>query len=367
MNFAILTDKKPSFRRPLAEGLTEMFTEAGHQASVFYEGIEMLDFKNFGLSKIFRNGYANSLNVLSQKIKFQRFIHQLKKYDAIIIVSFLPVAFQKKSLFNLELLRKKINIPIVLYMNYYLGNHKDWTTWMSEKNQKFVSGECYGLERYDWYLASSVISHVGLNQKIDNPVTSIGVWLNKKLLFPEQEEFIALLDFERPCNLYERAIQIKALKATNTKYIVLNGEYSHEEICSIFRKISIYFVAFNESFGYTTAELMACGAFVFTPYARWLSAYSLTQPDNDNSIKLPDNFKVYENDENKLKTMIEEAKTQFSAQKNLEHFIEKQPHFYTGNLKNVKEFISLIKNRTITSQSHKDYYKVNKQIGLNLE
>lgn len=195
------------------------------------------------------------------------------------------------------------------------------------------------------------------------PISLVGCNMEDDTLYPEQTEFRALIDFERPNHMQERAIQIMALEKTNTPYTVLHGRYPMAEIRKIYRQSSIYFLAHLEAFGLPIAEVQACGGLVFTPYARWAWAHYHKE---DLTIRgegpLSENFRVYNNDLETLCRMIEEAKAQFNAQKNLEVFHREDGKFLTGNQAALNAFLEALNRGEIHSQLHREHESLNKLI-----
>src|SRR4030095_15022825 len=102
-----------------------------------------------------------------------------------------------------------------------------WASWLANGHVEFgVPAGQYGVERYDWHLCVSAASERAVPES-PQPYSLIGIDLDDGTLFPKQEgEFVALVDFERPSQMAERAIQIQALEDTNTKYVVLNASYT---------------------------------------------------------------------------------------------------------------------------------------------
>lgn len=126
---------------------------------------------------------------------------------------------------RLETLRKAFpRTPIVNYDLFFLATRGPWARHLREGRNPYVNiGGNFGLERYDWYLCASVVSEFPLPEG-DWPFNLIGVNLDDGTLYPEEKhEFMALVDFERPDHMRERAIQIQALEETQTKYVVLHG------------------------------------------------------------------------------------------------------------------------------------------------
>jgi hypothetical protein len=169
----------------------------------------------------------------------------------------------------------------------------------------------------------------------------------------EPRELCALIDFERPEHLPERAIQIQACLDAGIPFKVLHGSYSMHEIRTIYRSCSLYFVAHSESFGLPICEVQACGGIILTPYARWCHAHYLETPEPGCSGRLPQNFIVYNNDRQQLVSELNRLKRDYDAETALENFKRDQPHFYRGNTTELARFLAMIKAGTITSTSHR--------------
>jgi hypothetical protein len=185
----------------------------------------------------------------------------------------------------------------------------------------------------------------------------IGMNLNDGTLRPERKNgFIALIDFERPGNMQERAVQISSLEETKTRYIVLNGEYSIAEIREIYRQCGIYFIAHRESFGLPICELQACGAYIFTPYANWCPSHWIK---NDlfaaGPGELSSNFIVYDNDKTKLLRKINYIKNIYEPQVVFDNFVKNYPQLFYGDMSELEKFIIKVQKGEIHSQSHKEY------------
>ena len=160
--------------------------------------------------------------------------------------------------------------------------------------------------------------------------------------------------------MQERAIQILALEKTKTPYTVLHGRYPMAEIRKIYRQTSLYFLAHLEAFGLPIVEVQACGGLIFTPYARWAWAH-FDKPDLclPGEGPLSDNFRVYHNDLDKLCAMIEEARKEFDAKKNLAVFLQQDGKFLNGDQEKLSDFLQGLKSGMIHSRLHKEHEKLN--------
>lgn len=368
MRFAIMADNADNFVRPRAEGLKRMLERAGAEGKVFYEGLRFLDcpephseIKTDGLASLARS-LKNKFNNPVQKF-LQNTWKELEQFDVMVVVETVPTAFLTYQLKRVEEVRQRFpQMPVVLYSSIYLSTLGEWIDFLKNGNDYhgFIQGRNHsGLERYDWYLIGSATTENPMPKGFQ-PLTVIGCDINDGSLFPEQTEFRALVDFERPNHMMERAIQIMALEKTGTPYTVLHGRYPMTEIRKIYRQTSIYFLAHLEAFGLPIAEVQACGGLVFTPYARWAWAHfhkeDLTIPGEG---PLSDNFRVYHNDFETLCRMIEEAKADFNAKKNLEVFLREDGKFLNGDQEAITEFLDAVKDRKIHSRLHREHEKLN--------
>jgi hypothetical protein len=355
MRFAILANNYPGHVKPQAEGLHRMFTRIGVESRIFYNGLRMLTFDN---PFYHDNSSINfRLKKLIKNFMVYPYLTRLTSFDAIIITLNVPTSMMKH--FKVELLRKMFpQKPIINYDLHYLPTMWKWPEILrnGDPTRGIPEGGHYGLERYDWYLMATVTTHDPLVAGIHHPYSLIGLDLEDGALYPEQDKFTALLDFERPTHMKERAVQIQALEETNTPYIVLNGRYSIDEIRKIYRQTSIYFLASPESFGLPICELQLCGSYVFTAYERFCQAH---QEKKDATLpgsgELSSNFIVYNNDKQTLKNLIKAVKNNYDPQNVINTFKNHQSHFYHGDPEALRKFVELIAKREITSSSHKAY------------
>jgi len=210
-----------------------------------------------------------------------------------------------------------------------------------------------------------LVTEYALPREIPKIYSNVGFDIRATNLYPEQNEFTALIDFVRKGYEKERHIQIRALQETNTPYIELKGRYTTDDIRAIYRKSSMYFVAFRESFGLPIIELQLCGSIIFTPYKEWLPAHFLNKSIYEaGNGTLGSNFFIYNNDLEKLKDYIINLKKNYSPNAVIENFKKEYPSYYSGDKVELRDFVSKLKNQDITGLSHSDYEIYNKYINL---
>ena len=295
-----------------------MLLRVGAEADLVYDGLEMLARMPVRLGLNVATGLGDAVkrsarHFLRSRPAYHRFLRRIRECDLIVVVDGLPHPFLRGAL-RLEQLRRQFpEKPIVLYDLFYLGTRGPWAKWIQDGNpDKSLPPGGHGLERFDWYLTASVVSEVALPAE-PQPLSLIGVDLDDGTLHPEpKSEFLALLDFEHPPDMGERAIQILACAETGTKFEVLNGSYSIAEIRAMYRKSSVFFLSMRESFGLPICEVQACGAYVFTPHSNWQPAHWLKgDPHVPGPGTLSENFIVYGNDKEILKGQIERIKSSY--------------------------------------------------------
>lgn len=369
MKFVIFADKAHNYIKPMAYGLSQILKNEGHEYIIYENGVNWLDkpsiLKTFVLDiyRLYKNIIAkNNRLYIYRSIGLINFLNkkrtrELDKCDCIIIIQNCPRVFYKESLKRIDYLRERFNKPIVNYDLHYLPN-QGWYGMIKKRNS-----DNYGLERFDWYLIASIVTEYALPIEIPKIYSNIGFNIKDNTLYPEQKEFIALLDFERPGYEIERSIQVTALKNTKTKYIELNGRYTTEEIRSIYRKSSIYFLAFRESFGLPILELQHCGSYIFTPYKEWAPAHFLNKNIYLSGYgDLGENFFVYENDLSKLEKLIVKIKKEYNAQKVIDNFKRDYPFYYQYNKQEFQDFTNKLSNKIINEKSHYQYQVYNDKI-----
>ena len=345
LKFAILADSGANFINVLACGLQGMLDKLDCSSTIFPRGVNLL-----------KREKRRGVHRLSRKISLRNLLVSLEKFDAIIVIDCIPTAFLKS--FQIESLRQAFpDKPIVLYSNYYLPTRGRWNVWLKNGNKEMgVTEPGYGMGRYDWYLCSSVVNKYPI---VDDrrPYSLIGLNIHYQHdLFPEQNEFIALVDFQRDRFLKERQTQLGALKECNIEFVELKGRYSIEEIRKIYRRTSIYFVAHPESFGVPICELQACGAYVCAPFADWCRSHTIkTDLETYAPGTLTENFVIYEDDKEKLIHQLNRIRQTHNPSAVVKTFECNHPQLAHGDLEQLSDFIEKIERREIHSQSHMNY------------
>lgn len=369
MKIVIFANNAHNYVKPIADGLAKNLVEMGEDICLLYDGIHWLS--RLSLIKVFFSDLYRLLqNIRLKKRKFiYRFFNllffemknkrKIKEADLLIVVNNCPTVFFRNQLTRIELLRKKYNKVIVNYDLHYLPNQG----WFG-KIKKDCS-ENFGLERFDWYLPASLVTEFALPSEIPQIYNNIGFDIKSNDLHPEQDEFVALIDFPRKGYELELSVVKEALNKTKTKFIELKGLYTRDEIRSIYRKCSIYFVACRESFGLPVLETQLCGCKVYTPYADWLPAHFI-----DKSIfaagvgKLGRNFEVYGNDVNVLANKIEHDKSCINHDLVIKNFKEDYPKYYSIDRNELKIFLTNVESGKINADSHLHYQRYNGMISL---
>ncbi|WP_216914892.1 MULTISPECIES: glycosyltransferase [unclassified Synechococcus] len=359
MRVAILANRANSFYRPLAEGLERMFKEIGVEAILLYDGLESLPRKQLRGSgkganwkgKVFQlaEGCAAWLN-------YQRLLRCLRTVDVAVIVGHMPRAFYDL-LFDDERLRRDVpRLPILLYDLVYLGSRNNWVKWIHGcvASKRVPKGNHWGTNRYDHHLCITEVSEYPVLPGAES-YSRIGINLIDPSLAIEPREICALIDFERPNHLPERAIQIQACLEAGIPFKVLHDSYSMAEIRKIYRSCSLYFIAHTESFGLPICEVQACGGVILTPYANWCHAHFFEAPESGQGGRLPENFIVYNNDKQQLVSELERLKRDYNAETALGNFKRDQPHFHRGNPTELARVVAMIGDGTIHSTSHQHH------------
>ena len=320
---AILTS--PSYRSPrvLAEGLQRMLSRLNIESRIFYNGVPVIYMPTNWKS---RNFVKNTLKVIKYRVN----VFSLTRYDIIVICHTIPAAFKKRFAVE-ELCRLIGSKPVILYEVSYLNNCPNWLEKLGNSN------DC-GIERYNWYLSVSRVTEISLQP--DEPCTVIGLDLDKKEFYPQQkQDFISLIDFERKGYEKYREVQLEVLSELGIKTIILDSEYTFSEMAEIYRKCSIYFLAFYEAFGVPIAELQACGAYIFSPSPAWPMAHRLDASCPSVSAgKLSENFIIYKSKAD-LRNKIMEIRKNYDPYKVYDNFVKNYPHFYKGDTTALEEIL----------------------------
>ena len=366
MQIAILANDAASYVKPMAEGLQRMFRRIGVDSTVFYDGLAELGRVQDSLKSYVGKNNATWWRVGKRTLRFMveeephlyRFMRRLRSFDVVVVVQTLPTNFMK-TFFNDEVLRSCLpDTPLVLYDLFYLPTRGFWPTALKEGSPEFgiPTGGHWGLERYDWYLCASVVSETPMPSG-PQPYSLIGLDLNDGSIAPgDKSEFVALLDFENPQHMRERAIQIQACEESRTKYVVLQGHYSIEAIRRIHGTSSIFFVSMRESFGLPLCEAQASGSYVFTPYSDWCPSHWL-KPDlsKEGPGTLSPNFVVYHNDLETLVREIQRVKCTYNPSVVVHNFHKYHPQIFFGNDAELSVFVSRLCDGSITSRTHEQH------------
>ncbi len=197
-------------------------------------------------------------------------------------------------------------MPILLHDLVYLGSRDDWVKWIHGRvaNRRAPKGNHWGTNRYDHHFRITEVSEHPVLPRAES-YSRIGINLTDASLAIEPREIYALIDFERPNHLPERAVQIQACIEAGIPFKVLHGSYSMAEIRKIYRSCSLYSIAHRESFGLPICEVQACGGVILTPDANWCHAHDLETPELGCSGRSPENFILYNNDKQQLVSELE--------------------------------------------------------------
>ena len=366
MKIAILANDAASYVKPMAEGLQRMFRRIGVHSTVFYNGLAELGRVQDSFTSYVEKNNATYWRVAKRTLRFMieeepqryRFWLRLRSFDAVVIVQTLPANFMN-TFFNDQVVRSLLpETPLVLYDLFYLPTRGFWPTALKEGSPELgiPTGGNWGLERYDWYLSASVVSETPMPSGVQ-PCSVIGLDLNDGSIAPgDKSEFVALLDFEDPKNMRERAVQIQACEESQTRYVVLQGRYSIEAIRKIHATSSIFFVSMRESFGLPLCEAQGSGSHVFTPYSDWCPSHWL-KPDlsKEGPGGLSPNFIIYNNDKRKLIQEIERVKRTYNPANVVHTFHTYHPQFFFGNDAELSVFVGKLRDRTITPRTHEQH------------
>jgi hypothetical protein len=360
MKAAILTNRADSFNKPLAEGLSRMFAQVGVESLVLYDGLRSLPKLQTPDDRV-TSGWKERLWRTAKSwdslLSYRRLLDQLRTVDLAVIVGNTPEAYYQSWFDDRRLRRDAPRLPIVLYDLHYLPTRGPWAKWLLESDpaRDIPKGRHWGPTRYDYHLCVTEISEWPVPSGAE-AFSRIGVnMVDPSLNIKRNTEVVALIDFERPDHLHERAIQVLACVEAGIPFKVLHGHYRSDAIRAIYRSSSLYFLASRESFGLPICELQACGALVLTPYARWCPSHYLARPEKEDSGRLPSNFVVYSNDQQQLVNELHRLKRASDPRAVLASFQREQPHFYYGNVEELARFVDLVRIGRVNPRSHKQY------------
>ncbi|MFK7777465.1 MAG: hypothetical protein QM501_05015 [Gimesia sp.] len=343
MKIAILTNNANSYPKPMGLGLQRMLAKCDIHSDIFTDGWSRIRRRPEGTITGLRDVITcKPIRVLVNERRKKSFLKKLNKYDIIIVVSHLPTAYMNYFMDDAALRREIGNRPVILYDLVYLPTRGGWADALRNGNSDLGIPEAghFGIERYDWHLCASVVSETPFPRE-KQPCSLIGLDIDDKSLYPEQSEFRALLDFEQPGFEAERSVQIEALKQASIPYTELKGRYSIEEIRAVYRKSSLMFLSFRESFGLPICEFQACGGLIATPYSEWAPSHWLKNDlHTPGPGRLGENFLVYDNNVEKITSMLKKAQKEWNPQSVIGAFNRDYPHYFSGNPAALKDGIS---------------------------
>jgi len=310
MRVAILANEQTGFIATMADGLKKMLDALGVEGEIFPNGLALLDYSPTNqilrrckhlfkaIAQRLTNGDHERQQVVSRS-EMQKFEAHVQGFDVIIVVSPIPNAFVAKRLQGIERIRKKTNVPIVLYQNYYLATRGEWSRKIMDSRNY---GGGYGLERYDWYLAASVISEQALSRE----------------------------------------------------------RHPYSQINKLYREYSALFLSFRESFGLPVVENQLCGNTIFLPHDHWAPSHYINKSLHQHGIgELGNNFMVYDHQLDNLKQLIIECKENHNPIKITDDFKENYPALHHGDLTELKMFIEKVSSGEIHGKSHRQYAVLN--------
>jgi hypothetical protein len=367
MKVAVLGDDRPSYVRPLAEGLFRMLKACGADPILHYDGMAHLGLQRSLDRSSLRSFAGSTLRIIPGRRAFEEFLERVGDVDLIVVVLHVPASFAKGPFPNIEALRERLpGVPIVNYDMQFLPTLNSWARFLlrGEKTAlapgaaRIFDKGSFGLDRYDWYLMVSVDRELRLPPG-PLPYSRIGLDLDDGSLYPAQQgKFSVLVDFVRevPKWLAYRKVQLEALRLAGVDYVVLEGRYSMDEIRAIYRRTSMYFLAFTESFGLPVCELQACGSKVYMPDPYWASSHWISEKVyGPREPMYSSNFVVYENDPERLAECIREEARTFDPAKVRDTFERVQPELLHGDRAALLEFLERVDDGTIHSRLHKSH------------
>lgn len=335
MKIAIIVRPDDASPKVLAISLQKLIKKCNVECDVFYEhGFLMRRVPLFGKFKQKGNLHFTLKRYLKHYTHDKKLISILKSYDAVIISDCAPNGFWKDH-FGIEKLKKILRKPIAFHEVYYLDNVPSHV----KKLRKYGHPT---IERYDWHLAVTDVTEVKSAPK--PPWSLVGLNLeNEGLEIGHKKEFFAIVDFERRGFEEFRNEQIRVLDKLGLPYVAFENRMSMTEIRDYYKRASLIFLSFPETFGVPIAECLACGTAVFTPSSSWPMSWRLDENPKPNSIgELPNCFIEYENAE-KLEICLLEFYRNWNMEKTprkiQEVFLETYPHFFYGRLEGVNEFL----------------------------
>jgi hypothetical protein len=358
VRIAILSDLRDSFPKPMGRGLARLLRAAGAEPVLLETGLEDLPVparagpRPAGAEARLRT----LLRRLRRELSYRRLRRQLARVDAVIVVNHLPAAYHRSFFDDVRLRGDLPRLPILLYDLIYLGTDPFWTARLAGQSPHpgTPPGPHWGLARYDHHLCVTEVNGEELLPGAED-FTRIGLHLEDPTLHVQANpQFQALIDFERPEHLRERAAQVAACVEAGVPFQVLHGRYTLEEIRAVYRSCGVYFLAHLESFGVPIAEVQACGATVLTPDASWCRPHHLTRGVRTLD-RLPDNVQCYGQDQATLVRMLRELRANHDPHRIRERFLAQQPAFFRGDAAALGQVVDRLARGDLHAQSHRRY------------
>lgn len=339
MRIAIITRPDDASPKVLAISLQKLIKKCHVECDIFYEhGFLMRRVPLFGRFKQVGRIHFTLKRYLKHYPRDKKFLLKLKEYDAVIISDCEPNGFWKHH-FGIEKLKGILKKPLAFHEVYYLGNVPTHIERLKRQGHPTM-------ERYDWHLAVTDTTEV---RSLPKPPWSV-VGLNLEgegLELGHKKDFFAIVDFERKGYEKFRDDQIRVLDTLGLPYVAFEKRMTMPEIRDYYKRASLIFLSFPETFGVPIAECLACGTAVFTPSSSWPMSWRLDEKPQPNSEgKLPNCFVEYETSIKLEKYLLEfyhNWDKEKTPEKIREIFLNTYPHFFYGNLDGVKAFIKTIK------------------------
>jgi hypothetical protein len=189
----------------------------------------------------------------------------------------------------------------------------------------------------------------------------IGINLSYTGLKPvRKDKFVALVDFLQPGDEMVRKDQLDVLRELGIETIILNGEYTTQEIRDIYKKVSVLFLQSYEAFGLPIAECLSCGVQIFASNSAWPMAWRLNDnPEIHKEGTLAEVFNIYSSKDdlkNQLYSFRESYNLINSPFTIFNTFIKNYPHYYYGRINVLRSVLERINDENLShGQNPYDY------------
>lgn len=275
-----------------------------------------------------------------------RLFSKLAQMDAVILCGTTPNAFRRRS-YDVDRLRRATGRPVLYYSVQYLENAPSLVRRLRDQGD-------HGVEVFDWHLAVSDVTE--LRGRPRPPWHHIGLYLRSTGLRPvEKSSFLAVVDFARPGFERYRHEQVQVLTDLGIPFLTLDRPYPMAEIRQVYRRASLFFIQFPESFGMPIAECLACGALICTPHSSWPMAWRTDEePTMHGEGQLPECFLLYQNVEDlraKVATLRDEYDLKVTPQRVFDSFLETYPERYEGNQEALAAVMERIQSRRLNVET----------------